>query len=202
MSYLDSVLTFENRKERSPFEICARPAAELRRREIARFQRKGLPCANPQPLEFQKAAVGRKRKPGRDLLLILHHPQVYDSRRGAHAPPRKLFAETHQLVEVNFGRSDERAGAALALHHALALKRHERMPRGHEAHAVCLGEKTFRFDRIARFQLARFYSFLDRALDSEVGGNATPRCLVHNVPGQAWARISIPQASNISLSAI
>ena len=61
-----------------------------------------------------------------------------------------LLTEAHQLVEMDFRRSNECPGATPAVDNTFFFQLRERVPRSHKAHPMEPGELSFRIHRIAR----------------------------------------------------
>jgi hypothetical protein len=105
-----------------------------------------------------------------------------------------LLGVAHQLVEVNFGTCHERSDAAATFDNAFVFQGGQRVPGGHQANLMDLGEVSLGRDGVAGAQLPRFNALANDGLNSLVGGNAIPTLLLlrHSISGgrviERWPR--------------
>src|SRR5205823_10729315 len=82
---------------------------------------------------------------------------------------RHLLGVAHELVEMNLGRSDERADATAAFHEALAFEESEGVARSHEADAMRAREVALGRDTIAGLKLAGIDALAKEAWNGWLG---------------------------------
>src|SRR5207253_10918674 len=134
----------------------------------------------PQPLQLDQATARRQGQARSDFLLLADHAARQNFRARGQTASGHLLAKAHQLVKVDFWRSDKSASATPPLDHTLLFESGQCVPRSHKTHAMNPGQFSLRIDRVSRFQLPGFDTLQDRALDSPIGGRSVVVVFWHN----------------------